>query len=66
MYLEARINGKDISYIVDRRVTRSFMNPKLAKELGLQVQKTSKPVNMRFAKGKPLKTKEVASDVTLK
>jgi hypothetical protein len=43
----------------------SFMSLNLAKELGLRVQKVSKPINVCFAKGKPHKTKEMALDETL-
>lgn len=42
------------------------MSPKLARELGLPLQKASKPINVHFAKGKPHKTEEVALQVTLK
>ena len=42
------------------------MSPKLAKELGLPTRRAGKPINVRFAKGKPHKTKEVALHVNLK
>ena len=42
------------------------MSPKLARELGLPTQRVSKPINVRFAKGKPHETKKVALHVNLK
>jgi predicted aspartyl protease len=65
LYLAAQISGRDLSCLIDTGATYSFMNPKLAKELGLRVQKASKPINMRFAKGKLHKIKKVVLDVTL-
>jgi hypothetical protein len=49
LYLEAQINGRDISWLVNTGAMHSFMSPKLVKELGLWMQKLSKPINMRFA-----------------
>ena len=66
LYLEAQINGKNVSCLVDTGATHSFMSPKLAKELGLLTQKAGKPINVRFAKGEPHETKELALHVTLK
>ena len=42
------------------------MSPKLARELGLSTWRAGKPINERFAKGEPHKTKEVALHVNLK
>jgi hypothetical protein len=41
------------------------MSPKLAKELGLRIQKASKSINVHFTKCEPHKTKEVVMDVAL-
>ena len=65
LFLEAQIKGRDISCLIDTGATHSFMSPKLARELGLPAQKASKPINVRFAKGEPHQTKEVALDVTM-
>ena len=65
LYFEAQIKGKDVSCLVDTGATHSFMSPKLARELGLQTRRASKPINVRFAKGEPHKAKEVALDVIL-
>jgi hypothetical protein len=51
LYLEAKIYGKNVSCLNGRAATNSFMNPKLAKELGLTILESNKPVNMRFAIG---------------
>ena len=66
LFLEAQINSKQVSCLVDTGATHSFMSPKLAKELGLATKEVSKPINVRFAKGEPHKAKEVALDVTLR
>ena len=66
LYLEAQINGKNVSCLVDTGATHSFMSPKLARELGLPTQRAGKPINVRFAKGEPHETKEVALHVNLK
>jgi clan AA aspartic protease (TIGR02281 family) len=66
LYLEAQINGKQVSYLVDTGATHSFMSPKLAKELGLPTKEVSKPINVPFAKGERHQAKEVALDVTLR
>jgi hypothetical protein len=64
LYLEAQISNRDTSFFVDTGATYS-MSPNLAKELGLQVQKASKSMNVLFLKDKPYNTKDVALDVTL-
>ena len=66
LYLEAQINGKNVSCLVDTGATHSFMSPKLARELGLPTWRAGKPINVRFAKGEPHETKEVALHVNLK
>lgn len=66
LFLEAQVKDKDVSCLVDTGATHSFMSPKLARELGLPLQKASKPINVRFAKGEPHKTEEVALQVTLR
>ena len=66
LYLEAQINGKNVSCLVDTGATHSFMSPKLARELGLPTRRAGKPINVRFAKGEPHETKEVALHVNLK
>ena len=66
LYLEAQINGRNVSCLVDTGATHSFMSPKLAKELGLPTGRAGKPINVRFAKGEPHETKEVALNVNLK
>jgi hypothetical protein len=66
LYLEAEINGRNVSCLVDTRATHSFMSPKLAKELGLPTGRVGKPINVRFAKGEPHETKEVVLNVNLK
>ena len=53
LYLEAQINGKNVSCLVDTGATHSFMSPKLARELGLPTRRAGKPINVRFAKGEP-------------
>jgi predicted aspartyl protease len=53
LYPEARIIGRNLSCLVDTGAMQSFMNPNLDNELDLQVQKESKPINVRFAKGEP-------------
>ena len=66
LYLKAQINGKNVSCLVDTGATHSFMSPKLARELGLPTRRAGKPINVRFAKGEPHETKEVALHVNLK
>jgi hypothetical protein len=66
LYLEAKINDRNVSCLVDTGATHSFMSPKLAKELGLPTGRAGKPINVWFAKGKPHETKEVALNVNLK
>jgi hypothetical protein len=66
LYLEAKINGRNVSYLVDTWATHSFMSPKFAKELGLPTGRARKPMNVRFAKGEPHEPKEVALNVNLK
>ena len=66
LYLNAQINGKNVSCLVIPGPTHSFMSPSLAKELGLPARRVDKPIYVRFAKGKPHETKEVALNVTLK
>ena len=51
LYLEAQINGKNVSCLVDTGAMHSFMSPKLARELGLPTQRAGKSINVRFAKG---------------
>jgi predicted aspartyl protease len=60
LYLEAQIRNRGLSCLIDTGTTHSFMSLNLATELGLRVQKASKPINVCFAKGIPHKTKEVA------
>ena len=66
LYLEAQIKRKNVSCLVDTGATHSFMSPKLARELGLPMRRAGKPINMRFAKGEPYESKEVALHVNLK
>ena len=66
LYLEAQINGKNVSCLVDIGATHSFMNPKLARKLGLLTWRVGKPINVQFAKGEPYETKEVVLHVNLK
>ena len=37
LYLEAQINRKSVSCLVDTKATHSFISPKLAKELSLPI-----------------------------
>jgi hypothetical protein len=66
LFLEAEINGRNVSCLVDTGATHSFMSPKFAKELVLPTGRAGKPINVRFAKGEPHETKEVALNVNLK
>ena len=66
LYLEAQINGKNVSCLVDTRAMLFFMSPKLARELDLSTRRARRPINVRFAKGKLHETKEVALHVDLK
>ena len=66
LYLKAQINGKNVSCLIDIRVTHSFMSPKLARILDLPMWRAGKPINIRFAKGEPYETQEVALHVNLK
>jgi hypothetical protein len=66
LYLEVEINGRNLSCLVETGAIYSFMSPKLAKELGLPTGRAGKPINVRFANGKPHKTKEVALNMDLK
>ena len=66
LYLEAQINGKNVSCLIDTGAIHSFMSPKLARELGLPMWRAGKPINVRFANGEPHETKEVALHVNLK
>ena len=66
LYLEAQINGKNVSCLVDTGTMHSFMSPKLARELGLPIWRAGKPIKVWFTKGKPHETKEVALHVNLK
>ena len=59
------MNGRSVSW-VDKEATHSFMSPKLIMCWGLPMHMAGKPINGRFAKGKPHETKEVALHVTLK
>ena len=63
LYLEAKINGQNVSCLVYTGATHTFMSPKLAKELGLPTGRAGKPINMRSAKGEPHETKEVELNV---
>jgi hypothetical protein len=47
----------------DIEAMHSSMSPNLAKELNLQMQKASNPINVYFAKDKLYNIKEVALDV---
>ena len=58
LYLEAQINKMNISCLVHIEAKHSFMSQKLSKELGLPTCRSSKPINVWFAKGEPHKTKE--------
>ena len=53
LYLEAQINGRDLSCLVDIGTTHSFVSPNLAKELDLRVYKACKSINVCFANDKP-------------
>ena len=66
LYLEAPVNNKQVSCLVDTGATHSFMSLKLARELGLPTKEVSKPINVRFAKGEPHQAREVALDVTIR
>ena len=66
LYLEAQINGKNVSCLVDTWATHSFMSPKLARELVLSTWRAGKPIKVQFAKGELHETKEVALRVNLK
>ena len=65
LYFEAQINRKNVSSLVDTRATHSFMSLKLAKELGLPLQRASKPIKVWFVKDKLYEMKEVTLHVTL-
>ena len=43
LYLEAQINGKNVSCLVDIGATHSFMSPKLARDLGLPTRRAGSP-----------------------
>lgn len=66
LYINAKINGQNVSCLVDTMAMHYFMSPKLAKELGLPMRRAGMSINMRFAKDKPHKTKEMALNVNLK
>ena len=66
LYLKAQINGMNISCLVDTWATHSFMSQKLARELCLPTRRAGKPINVRFTKGEPHETKEVALHVNMK
>jgi hypothetical protein len=66
LFLETKINGQNVLCLVDTGATHFFMSPKLAKELGLPTGRADKPINVRFAKGEPHETKEIALTVNLK
>lgn len=66
LYLEAQIDGKHVSCLVDTGATHSFMSPKLTKELDLTTRRADKPIDIWFAKDKLHETKELTLYVILK
>ena len=66
LYLKAQINEKNVLCLIDTKATHSFMSPKLVRELDLPMQRTGKPINVRFTKSELHETKEVALHVNLK
>lgn len=66
LFLKGSISQYDVSLLVDTGATHSFVSPRLAMELGLQMRESSKPIKVQFAKGKPHKTSKVATNVEVK
>lgn len=66
LYLEAQINGRNVSYFLDTWTTNSFIGQKFARELDLPTRRVDESINMRFAKGEEHETKELALYVTLR
>jgi hypothetical protein len=66
LYFEVEINGRNVSCLVDTGAMHSLISPKFTKELGLLTGRAGKSINVRFAKGEPHETNEVALNVNLK
>jgi predicted aspartyl protease len=46
LYLKAKINGQNVSCLVDTGATHSFMNSRLTKDLGLPTGRAGKSINV--------------------
>ena len=66
MYLETKINGRNVSCLIDTGATHSSMSRNIVKELDLPTSRVGKPINMWFVKGELYETKDVAMNVNLK
>ena len=66
LFLKGSICKHDVALLLDTGATHSFISPRLAMELGLQLKESSKPIKVQFAKGKPHKTSKVATNVEVK
>ena len=57
LYLEAQINRRNVSYLVDTRATHFFVSPKLSKVLSLPTHGAGKPINVRLQNASHTKQK---------
>ena len=66
LYLEAEINGRNVSCLVGTRTMHSFISLKLVEELGSPTCRECKSINVRFAKGELHESKDVTLNVNFK
>jgi hypothetical protein len=62
--LTLKIKCRIVSW-VDKEATRSFMSPKLTRDLGFATCRAGKPINAQFGKDEPHDINEVALHATL-
>jgi hypothetical protein len=66
LFLQGTIGQHNVSFLLDIGAIHLLVSPRATKELGLQMTKASKPINVRFAKGKLHQTSHIATDVEVK
>ena len=66
LFLKGVVGKSDNCFLLDTGATHSFVSPEAAKKMGLHFSKASKPIEVRFAKGKPHQTCLVAMGVEVK
>ena len=66
LFLKGVVGKSDHCFLLDTGATHSFISPEAAKRMGLPLSKASKPIQVRFARGKPHQTCLVATGVEVK